>query len=145
MIREDTLNANPLNAYRETKIRTASQGKLIVMLYDEAIRQLDIAVEGMESRSKQLDLVHNAIVKSQDVVTELMVSLDFERGGEIAKNLFSLYVFFSNHLSEGNLTKKVEPVRAVRRMMAELRNAWVEAARRTGEVQTGSTGVNLAG
>ena len=35
---------NPLNAYRETKIKTASQGRLIVMLYDEAIKQLDIAI-----------------------------------------------------------------------------------------------------
>jgi flagellar secretion chaperone FliS len=139
------LNANPLNAYRETKVRTASQGRLIVMLYDEAIRQLDLALEGIRSRTKQLDKVHNAIVKAQDVVTELMVSLDFERGGEIARNLFSLYVFFSNQLSEGNLTKQVEPIASVRRLMAELRNAWVEAARKTGEVQGAATGVNLAG
>jgi flagellar protein FliS len=139
------LNANPLNAYRETKIRTASQGRLIVMLYDEAIRQLDLALEGIQSRTKQLDTIHNAIVKAQDVVTELMVSLDFERGGEIARNLFSLYVFFSNQLSEGNITKQLEPITSVRRLMAELRNAWVEAARTTGEVQGAATGVNLAG
>ncbi|MFQ3619890.1 MAG: flagellar export chaperone FliS, partial [Spirochaetales bacterium] len=69
-------HTNPLKAYKETNIRTASQGKLIVMLYEEAIRQIDIAIQELAQKSRKLDLVHNAIVKAQDIITELTVSLD---------------------------------------------------------------------
>ncbi len=68
---------NPLNAYKETTIRTASGGKLIVMLYDEALKQIDFAVEKLNQKSKQLDKVNIALLKAQDIITELMASLDF--------------------------------------------------------------------
>ena len=43
-----TSKVNPYRAYRDTQIKTASQGKLIVMLYDEAIRQVDMAIHGLD-------------------------------------------------------------------------------------------------
>jgi flagellar secretion chaperone FliS len=139
------LNVNPLNAYRETKIKTASQGKIIVMLYDEAIKQLDTAIAGLEKKTKQLDLVHNSVSKAQDIVTELIVSLDFDRGGEIAKNLFNLYMFFNRQMLEGNVNKDTKILSEVRGLMSELRDAWVEIARKHGDTQAGTVGVNLAG
>ena len=66
-----------LNSYKETKVTTATQSKLIIMLYDEAIKRIDIAVEAVKS-GKPRDVSHNAYVKSQDCISELMVSLDME-------------------------------------------------------------------
>ncbi|MCX7787672.1 MAG: flagellar export chaperone FliS [Spirochaetes bacterium] len=134
---------NPLKAYKETNIRTASQGKLIVMLYEEAIRQLDLAIQELEKKSRQLDTVHNAIVKAQDIVTELMVSLDFEKGGEIAKNLLGLYLFFNRQLLEANVRKDASMLRDVRKLLQELKDAWAQIAHV--QVEEPKPGINIAG
>lgn len=137
---------NPLNAYREVSVRTATQGKLIVMLYDEAVKQLDQAISLLEAKSRQLDKVHNALIKTQDIVTELMAGLDFDRGGEIARNLMSLYVFFNEKIREGNLKKDPEPLNQVRAFLADLRTAWAQIANsRVEELPASRPGVNIAG
>jgi flagellar secretion chaperone FliS len=139
-------NSNPLQSYRETRVRTASQGRLVVMLYDEAIKQIDIACSYLDQSSKQLDLVHNAVVRAQEVVTELMVSLDFDHGGEIARNLFNLYIYFHNQLMEANVRKETKPLKEVRDFLATLRDAWVEIAKKfPGQNLGSSSGVNIAG
>ncbi|NNM54251.1 MAG: flagellar export chaperone FliS [Spirochaetales bacterium] len=136
----------PLSAYREVSVRTASQGKLIVMLYDEAIKQTEIAIKLLEEKSKKLDVVHNALIRAQDVITELMAGLDFDRGGEMARNLLSLYLFFNEKLREANLKKSVEILLPVRDFLSDLRSAWAQIAKvRSEDAGTGSVGVNIAG
>ncbi|TFG61487.1 MAG: flagellar export chaperone FliS [Spirochaetales bacterium] len=142
---------NPLQAYKETSIKTASSGKLIVMLYDAAIRQLTTAVELLKENGKELDKVNNCLLRAQDIVTELMASLDFERGGEIAKNLFSLYMFFNQQLINANIRKEPEPMEQILNMLSELRGSWVTIAGKTpGELKNADAaqeggGVNIAG
>lgn len=137
---------NPLNAYRETKIKTASQGQLIIMLYDEAVKQLDIAIDELSRSVRKLDRISNAIIKTQDLITELMVSLDFEKGGDIAKNLLSLYMFFNRQLMEANMKKDSEHLVQVRKMLFELRGAWTEVIRKNrSEMGDAGSGVNIAG
>lgn len=113
-----------VHAYRQTRVKTASQGRIIVMLYDEAVRQIDIALGLLREQTRELDRINNALVKAQDVVTELMVSLDLEEGGEIAKNLLRLYLFFNDRLMEGNVKKDETPIQEVRGLMVDLREAW---------------------
>jgi len=102
------------------------------MLYDEAIKQLDRGIELLTLNQKgkpdpsRIEPINKALVKAQDIITELMVSLDFDKGGEIAQNLFSLYTWFNRELLEANLAKDVERIKAVRTMMNELRGAWQE-------------------
>ena len=143
------MNANPLTAYRETRVKTASPGQLIVMLYDEAIKQSDTAIGllGPDSKPKPEDIerVNASLGKVQDVVTELMASLDFDAGGEIAKDLFALYVWFGREILEANIHKEVSRVKAVRAMLAELREAWAEAASKTQGGNSAPVGVNIAG
>lgn len=144
---------NALSAYRETRIRTASQGQLVIMLYDEAVKQLDRGLEllGLNSQEKRdpsrIEQINKAIVKAQEIITELMVSLDFEQGGEIANNLFSLYTWFNRELLEANLAQNGDRIRVVRNMVNELRGAWHEAVAKTSaeSVARPSPGVNIAG
>ena len=137
---------NRVNAYKETQIKTAGQGKMIVMVYDEAIRQLDRALSCLESEKKhhKLDVVNNSILKTQDLITELMVSLDFDKGGEIAHNLFSLYVFFNQKLMEANIQKDHEPIALIRKQLSELRGAWYQIMNKASASGSGG-GVNIAG
>ena len=137
--------ANPVSAYKETSVRTASGGKIVVMLYDEAIKQLDSAITLLETDTKELDRVNNAILKAQDIITELMVSLDFDKGGDIALKLFGLYRFFNDQLMEANVQKDAAPLRSVRDFLNELRDAWAQILGKV-PVQSGTTtGINIAG
>ncbi|MCF6335913.1 MAG: flagellar export chaperone FliS [Spirochaetales bacterium] len=139
---------NRLNAYKETHIKTASGGKLILMIYDEAVRQLDIALEALENGKYKMDSVSNSIIKTQDLITELIVSLDFEKGGEIASSLFSLYMFFNQQLMEANIKKDIELLKKVRVYLTDLRGAWTEVVAKAGaeNVQDErSGGINIAG
>lgn len=134
-----------LNSYKETKVTTATQSKLIIMLYDEAIKRIDIAIEATISK-KPRDVSHNAYVKAQDCISELMVSLDLEKGGEIAQNLFSIYTYFNRELLTANTTGETDKAKDVLVMMKELRESWVAISGTTQyETTKERAGINIAG
>jgi flagellar protein FliS len=120
------------NAYKNTNIKTASQGKLIVLLYDEAVKQLTLASSLFNSEDKlataSIEKVGAAIIKTQDIITELQVSLDMEKGGQIASNLMSLYVYFNSELTNANINKDKKKIDFVLQMMKELASSWKVAA-----------------
>jgi flagellar protein FliS len=144
---------NALSTYRETRIKTASQGQLIIMLYDEAIKHLDRGLEllGKNNSGKKdpgkIEHIGKAMLKTQEIITELMVSLDFEQGGEIAQNLFSLYTWFNKELLEANIKQDIRRITIIRNMVNELRGAWSEiVAKNSAETANKQvTGVNIAG
>lgn len=132
--------------YRETSIKTAGQGKLIVLLYDEAIKQVDRAISNLDSGTKKYDSVNSAIIRAQEIITELSASLDFEKGKDIASNLFSLYVYFNQQLMEANLDKDSQPIKPVRNMLFELRSAWKQIENTKDNSSGGiSIGIDVAG
>lgn len=115
-------NNNPYNQYRETQIATANQGKLIVMLYDGAIKFLNIALENMDP--KTYDVVNTNILKTQDIISELLVSLNMEVGGEVSQNLFNLYMYFKRRLLEANMKKDPDILKHTIKLLKDLRDAW---------------------
>jgi flagellar protein FliS len=121
-----------LSTYKETRITTAGQGQLILMLYDEAVRQLDRALEFMNLNDTgkkdpgRIEKISKALVKTQEIVSELMVSLDFDEGGDIAKNLFSLYTWFNRELLEAGIRQESRRILSVRNSLDGLRSAWQE-------------------
>jgi flagellar protein FliS len=120
------------NAYLETGIKTASQGKLIVLLYDEAIRQITTAIGKIDSGGKvkprEIEVFNRNILKAQDIITELMVSLDMEKGGEVATNLLALYVYFNHELLDAHISMNKEKLSFIFGMLSQLRDAWAAAA-----------------
>ncbi len=116
------LNKNPYNQYKQTQITTANQGKLIVMLYDGAIKFLTIALDNIEP--KKYDVVNSNIIKAQDIITELLLSLNMDEGGEISRNLFSLYMYFKKQLLEANIKKDPQIITHILKLLKDLRNAW---------------------
>jgi flagellar protein FliS len=123
------------------------------MLYGEAVRQLDLALNllGLNSAGKKdpgrIEKIGKAMVKTQEIVSELMVSLDFEQGGDIAKNLFSLYTWFNRELLESNIRQDARRISTVRNMMEDLRNAWQEIVATNAAENSNRevVGVNIAG
>ena len=116
--------SNYQNAYKKASVNTLDQNKLIIMLYDGAIKNANFAVQYMESG--EIEKVHDSLIKTKNIVTELLATLNMDQGGEIAKNLKSLYSYMFSQLVEANMEKKSEPVLAVIDLLKELRGAWIQ-------------------
>lgn len=122
------MNNNVFQSYQEANLETASPGRLLLMLYDGAIRFLVQAQQSMEERRWQD--AHNFILKAEDVLTELMSSLRMEVG-EISHNLFNLYEYMNWRLIQGNIKRDVTMIVEVQGYLRDLRSAWAEAVRKT--------------
>ena len=142
-----------VSTYRETRVTTAGQGQLIIMLYNEVAKYLDEALHVLETNGSgkkdpgSIEKFGRAIVKAQEIITELMVSLDFDQGGDIAKNLFSLYTWFNRELVEANISQDAQRIAKVRDLVDELRSAWL-AVITTGATETANrevVGISIAG
>ncbi len=117
--------ANSYQNYQNTNISTADKGKLVLMVYDHCIKWLKKAEEEMALDEDAKPM--SSLRRAQDGLTELRCSLNMEKGGEISKNLFSLYEFYSWHLTEALRVKSAQFIRDVVEMMSALREAWALA------------------
>jgi len=118
-----------LNQYQEATVNTATAMELVLIVYDECIRSLGVAEEAFKIEGpERIEKIGNELVHAQDSITELSLSLDMEQGGEIAENLGRLYEFMIHHLSQANMKKELKPVREVKDLMIELREAWGQVA-----------------
>jgi flagellar protein FliS len=111
-------------AYLVTQVSTSSQGDLLLMLYDTAIKHLHQAIEKMRAG----DVAGKGILisKAINIVSELQESLNKDRGGDISKNLFQLYFFCNTRLLTANLKMKPEMVEEVIAILTGLRQAFAQ-------------------
>jgi len=95
------------------------------MCYEGAIENLKIA------RNRYVDKDYEGkatvIKKAQDIINELMCSLDFEKGGSIAGNLESLYNYMTRRIIYADVNRDVGAIDEVIGMFNELKSAWEEA------------------
>jgi len=113
---------NGVSAYQETSVGTQSKGRIIVMLYDGAIKFLRLAVREIESGN--LMGKGQYINKAQDIISELNTVLNMEAGNEVATNLRKLYLFMSRHLSQANIKGDTQMIREVISLLEELNQSW---------------------
>lgn len=109
-------------AYGGAQVSTAPQKKLILMLYDGVIQNLNVAVTALED--KNLQMAHQKILKGQLIIEELMVTLNFDEGGDIAKDLYKLYEYFHWSLVQANIKKDPVQLIEIRQYLEELRGSW---------------------
>ena len=121
-------NANPWLSYRQVATKTATPGQLVLMLFDGALRFLDKALVGFDL-DDPLDsnlAINNNILKAQEILRELNVSLNMEKGGEFATTMRRLYNYYDLQLSQSNLRKDPSGVELVIRLLSVIRGAWAE-------------------
>ncbi len=124
---------NPYQAYTDGSIFSESPMNLVVALYEgalDATRQAESAV-----RARDIPGRTKAINKAISILTELLVSLDLERGGEIAQNLKRLYPYMQQRLLHAHIKQVAEPIVEVSNLLATLLEGWREASK----VQTGTS------
>lgn len=113
---------NPYSAYERVNVETADQRQLIMMLYDGAIRFLQKANTAMEAND--VESAHNYLIRSRQIISELLSTLRPEKSGKIGENLYQLYTYLFNRLVEANLTKDSTIVDEVIRLLGTLREGW---------------------
>lgn len=136
LARKSTYNPG-YDPYKSNEISTISQGKLVVMLYEGAIRFANIAIENMTPR--KYEIVNRNIIKAQDIITELMTSLNMDEGGKIAEDLLSLYIYMKTRLIEANIQKNSKILKEVVRLLTDLKSSWEEIAKKEGSSVSPST------
>ncbi len=140
-------NAQVYANYRNSAVETASPGKLLLMLYNGAIRNLDRAVRAIADND--LESAHTMLVKTQDIIIEFMCTLNMDY--EIAEKLLGLYEYMHQQLIKANINKDVEIIKEVQGFLVELRDVWQEALNKTAgssmpQVAAGSrSGINIRG
>lgn len=113
-------------AYQRAAVLTATQEQLIVLLYDGANRFLAQAAVAMSER--QIETAHVRLRRAEMIISHLLASLDYERGGEIASRLAAIYIFCQRHLNHARIHKDPEKIQEVRGLLTTLRDAWAQVA-----------------
>ncbi|MGM0454180.1 MAG: flagellar export chaperone FliS [Thermodesulfobacteriota bacterium] len=116
---------NPYQNYFKNQVQTASPERVLVMLYDGAIRFLRQARQALEQgdRVGKLEKVSRAVA----ILTELSNTLDFEKGGEIAENLDGLYGYMIRELTRANSGDDFDPLKVSEDILVDLRDGWIQA------------------
>lgn len=116
---------NGIQSYRKTNVITADPGKLVIMCYEGAIDNLIIAKQKMAA--KEYEAKAKALIKAQDIIDELLYSLDFEKGGTVAENLESLYNYMTRRIVQADVNKDMAAFDEVIGILRELLSAWEQA------------------
>ena len=116
-------------AYKAQAVETAGPAQLVIMLYDGAIAAIARAENALDNpATTTIEEVNRELTKAQDILTELMLSLDHERGGPIAGNLSGIYQFCIDMLTDANIEKSNRNLPGVKQHLMYLREAFAAAA-----------------
>jgi flagellar protein FliS len=115
---------NAVNVYKNNAVNYASKEQLLLMLVDGAVKFAKRAKEAINK--KDIKNAHEYLTRTQDIFTELMISLD-RNAGEWANNLFNVYEFIKNELSQINMEKNEERLDKLMPIIEDVRDTWHEA------------------
>jgi len=104
------------------RLLDASPSRLVVMLYDEILKNLEVAIDAVERGDIEMRCV--AINRAIEIVSHLGLTLDAEQGGEIADKLGAVYCFVLTRLPRVNVSNDAEPAREAIRLLAPMRESW---------------------
>ena len=119
--------SNGYNVYRNNSVNYASREQLLLMLTEGAVKFCKIARQAIVD--KDIKKAHDALVRTQDIFTELIVSLD-TKVGDWAVQLSRVYTFIKEKLVEANMKKSLEIVDEILPLVEDINETWKEAYKR---------------
>lgn len=126
---------NGYDVYKNNTVNYASKEQLLLMLVDGAVKfskRAEIALN-----EKDIKASHDNLIRTQGIMSELMVSLDTS-AGDWAKQLFKVYEFIKEKLVQANLKKDVKVLQEVIPLIEDVRDLWYETynkAKASGEIK----------
>jgi flagellar protein FliS len=122
-----------LRSYKTSRANTASREDLLILLYEGAIRFLERSISEMEAKNLAEHKMY--LRRGLAIISELQNTLDFEKGEDLAVQLFELYGFMINRLTQANITQDLSHIRIVISNMNTLLEGWREAVRQVKQIQ----------
>lgn len=119
--------SNGYNIYKNNTVNYASKEQLLLMLVEGAVKFCKIGRQAIVD--KNITKAHDALVRTQDIFTELMISLD-KTAGEWAVQMFNVYAFIKEKLVEANMKKSVEIIDEILPLIEDINDTWKEAYKR---------------
>lgn len=107
--------------YLNNAVSTKSQGQLIIMLYEGAIKFIEQAQNAIEIG--HIEEANKNLIKAQNILNELMVTLNFD-AEEISNQLMSLYQFLYEQLIQANIKKDSGLLSSVKEILKDLSETW---------------------
>lgn len=120
-----------ISAYQKVSIdadvEVADPHRLILLLFSGAQAAIGQARAAMQQ--KQIAAKGEAISKAIDIISNgLKVSLDMEKGGELAERLNALYEYMIVTLLKANISNDAKALEEVSALIEEIHSAWREIA-----------------
>jgi flagellar protein FliS len=129
---------NAYQKYKATSIQSASKEKLLLMMYEGAIKFNKLAIQAAEEK-KIADRGMN-IGRAYDIVMELNNTLDHKVGGDISKNLEQLYMYITELYTKANISGSPEPLREALKLLETLYDGWQKAVEQLKKPQSEKVG-----
>ena len=118
---------SPAHAYRQLSVEGATPLALVAMLYDSAIAAFLRAIEAIEARDIEKKCQH--LNRALAIIIQLEGTLNFELGGEIARNLQAFYMYARAQAMRANAENSAEILRSLIEHLETVRDAWREGER----------------
>lgn len=122
------MNSNGYNVYKTNSVNHAPKEQLLLMLVEGAVKFCKIARQAIVDND--IKKAHDALTRTQDIFTELMVSLD-TTAGEWAVQLFRVYEFIKQRLFDANMNKNIEIIDEILPLIEDINETWKEAYKRS--------------
>jgi flagellar secretion chaperone FliS len=127
---------NPYQQYQNNSVNTASPGELTLMLYNGCLRFIKLAKKAIED--KNIEVKNTNIQKAQNIVSELMVTLNMD--AEVSKNILSLYDYLNRRLMEANVQNDVSILDEVEEFVVDFRDTWKQVIQANRQRSAGQGG-----
>ena len=118
------MHPNAYGVYKNNSVNFASKEQMLLMLLDGAVKFAKRAKLAIQENN--IKLAHDSIIRTQDIFTELKVTLDTS-AGEWAEQMFNIYSFINDRLLQANIKKDEAIMDEVIPLIEEVRNIWNEA------------------
>ncbi|HEU5139251.1 MAG TPA: flagellar export chaperone FliS [Bacillales bacterium] len=115
----------PYQAYQNQSVATASPGDLTLMLYEGCLKFIRLARSGITDKS--LEKKNENLVKAQNIIRELMVTLN--QDAEVADGMMQMYDYIHRRLIEANVNNDLEILAEIEEYVTEFRDTWKEVIR----------------
>jgi flagellar protein FliS len=125
------------NTYQEIAVQTSSPTKLVVMLYEGAIRFLGQSVAAIQSRD--IDRKRQSIDRAMAVIQHLQSTLDRDKGGDVAAELDRLYIYITSKILEGSTKLQTAPLEEAIKLLNVLLSGWEEIVKKEQETAVPTT------
>lgn len=127
----------PYQNYQRIDVSTAEPIKIVILLYEGAIKNLNIATRVLPTDADEASVKIN---KTLAIINYLRNALDHEQGGEISANLERLYDYMRDRLAEANIRKESDKLGEVIGLLQILLEGWRGVASNASTMTAGDIG-----